>query len=78
MVIVTVAALQFACVNDINVNIVRAESLVRKAAKLGAKIILLQELFSGLYFCQVQNMEYLDWSEEESSSKLISHFSLLV
>lgn len=48
-----VAATQFACVADMTVNIMEAEKLVRAAAADGANIVLLQELFKGLYFCQV-------------------------
>ena len=32
----------------------KAEALVRQAAAAGAQIILLQELFEGLYWCQEQ------------------------
>ena len=42
-----------------NPNIVRAELLVREAARKGAQIILLPEFFSTLYFCQ-EMKEYCD------------------
>lgn len=50
---VRVAATQMACSDNLDANLRRAEVLVREAAKQGAKIILLQELFHSLYFCQV-------------------------
>ena len=48
---VTVAATQMACSWDTGGNLDRAEALVRQAAKEGAQIILLQELFETPYFC---------------------------
>jgi N-carbamoylputrescine amidase len=48
---VTVACTQMACTWDIEANLNRAESLVRRAAAEGAQIILLQELFETPYFC---------------------------
>ncbi|CAI5522235.1 unnamed protein product [Closterium sp. Naga37s-1] len=51
---VTVAAVQFACTDDETQNLQTAERLIREAHARGANIILLQELFSGFYFCQAQ------------------------
>ena len=51
--IIKVAATQFACSSDFDANVCEAVSLVREAASKGANIILLQELFRGIYFCQV-------------------------
>jgi len=48
---VAVAAMQFACGWDIDANIATAERMVRQAAKQGAQIILIQELFETPYFC---------------------------
>lgn len=48
---VTVACTQMACSWDIEANVDRAETLVRKAAEAGANIVLLQELFETPYFC---------------------------
>ena len=49
---VTVAATQMACGWDRDANIANAERLVREAAKQGANIILIQELFEAPYFCK--------------------------
>ena len=47
-----VAVTQMACTVDWEANCQQAETLVREAVvKQGADIVLLQELFSGLYFC---------------------------
>jgi len=56
---VTVAATQFACGWDIPANIARAESLVRRAAREGAQVVLLQELFETPYFCIEQDSRHL-------------------
>jgi N-carbamoylputrescine amidase len=52
---VTLGVVQFACSDDVQENIATAERLVREAAARGANIVLVQELFEGLYFCQEEN-----------------------
>jgi N-carbamoylputrescine amidase len=49
---VTVAATQMACGSDREANIANAERLIRQAAKQGANVILIQELFEAPYFCK--------------------------
>jgi N-carbamoylputrescine amidase len=56
---VTVAATQFACSWDRKENIANAERLVRQAARDGAQVILLQELFETPYFCIEQDARHL-------------------
>ncbi len=58
-------------------NILKAENFVRKAAKNGAKIILLPELFEGLYFCKDMDKEYFSWAQEREGHPLIELFSAL-
>ena len=72
---VKVAATQMACSSDKNTNIANAEKLVREAAAQGAQIILLQELFEWLYFCQVEKTEYLEMATEMENNTAINHFS---
>jgi N-carbamoylputrescine amidase len=48
---VTVAATQMACSWDGGANMARAEKLIREAARRGAQVILIQELFETPYFC---------------------------
>ncbi len=48
---VTLAATQMSCSDDPQANCRNAERLVRQAAKAGAQVILLQELFERPYFC---------------------------
>lgn len=62
------------CVDDFETNVKKAEKLVVNAAKAGANVVLLQELFSGLYFCQVEDYDKFDLAETRKESKLIKHF----
>ena len=69
---VKVAAVQMAMGCQAEDNIFKAESLVRRAAGEGAKIILLPELFETKYFCQERNYLYykLAQSVEENLAVL--------
>ncbi len=71
---VTVAATQFACSWDVQANIAIAEKLVRQAAKQGAQIILIQELFETPYFCQKPNPDYLQLATRTEANAAIAHF----
>ncbi|MGB8450749.1 MAG: N-carbamoylputrescine amidase [Anaerocolumna sp.] len=71
---VKVAVTQMSCTDNIDDNILKAEGLVRKAAQEGAQIILIQELFETLYFCQKEKPEYYNYSTEVSGNKAINHF----
>src|SRR5687768_2624899 len=72
---VTVAAMQFACSWDIDHNIATAEKLVRQAAKQGAQIILIQELFETPYFCIEQDSRHLRIATSVADNRAISHFA---
>jgi N-carbamoylputrescine amidase len=74
---VRVAVTQFECDRDLKVNLERATRLVREAAAQGAQIILLQELFLTLYFCQEQSPDYFAWAQSEENSPLLIHFASL-
>jgi N-carbamoylputrescine amidase len=71
---VTVAATQMACGPDAPANIARAEKLVREAARQGAQIILIQELFETPYFCQDQIYDYLSFAKPLADNAAIKHF----
>jgi N-carbamoylputrescine amidase len=45
------AAVQIACTDDAETNIEKLEQHVREAARRGAQLVVLQELFEGVYFC---------------------------
>jgi N-carbamoylputrescine amidase len=46
-----VAAVQIACGEDVEKNLAKLETHVREAARRGARLVVLQELFEGPYFC---------------------------
>jgi N-carbamoylputrescine amidase len=69
---VTVAATQMPSGKN---NIADAEKLVRSAAKEGANIILLQELFERNYFCQKQKEEYLALATTLEENPAVQHFA---
>ncbi len=52
---VSLGVVQFACSDDAAENTATASRLVRQAAAQGANIVVVQELFEGLYFCQEEN-----------------------
>ena len=72
---VTVAAMQFACGWDIERNIAAAERLVREAAKRGAQVILIQELFETPYFCIEQDSRHLRAATPVDENRAIRHFA---
>ena len=74
MRMVKVAATQMSCTDNIDKNIAKAEELVRGAAEQGAQIILLQELFETMYFCQKEIPEYYHYAKEVAENKAINHF----
>jgi len=71
---VTVAATQMPCGWDVEVNIDQAEQLVRQAAKEGANVILLQELFERVYFCQQQREDFRAFAVPVEQNPAVLHF----
>lgn len=74
---IKVAITQMSCSSIKEENINKAIEMVRKCAKEGANIILLQELFSSLYFCQVEDYDKFALAEERNNSSLIKTFQKL-
>lgn len=54
---VKVGLVQMACSEDVNANREKAIKKIRDAASQGAQIVCLQELFTSLYFCDVEDHE---------------------
>jgi N-carbamoylputrescine amidase len=71
---VTVAATQFSCDWNVDENMAKAERAVRAAAKQGAQIILLPELFETPYFCIEQDVRHLALAQPASENRAIRHF----
>ncbi len=72
-----VAAIQMQMSEDKDLNVSKAEALVRKAVQEDAKIILLPELFEGLYFCKDMDKQYFTWAQERVGHPLLERFSVL-
>ncbi|WP_457743729.1 N-carbamoylputrescine amidase [Sulfurimonas sp.] len=75
---VKVASIQMSMSEDKKANVNKALRLVREAAFNGANIILLPELFEGLYFCKDMDEKYFSWAKPLKNNELIKQFSDLV
>jgi N-carbamoylputrescine amidase len=54
---VKIGIVQMSCVKDKSSNFQKALEKIREAASHGAQIVCLQELFTSLYFCDVENYD---------------------
>ncbi len=59
----TVALVQHACSNERETNLAATEAGVREAAAGGARLVVLQELHTSVYFCQTEHPRYFDLAE---------------
>ena len=59
----TVAVVQMRCAPDAATNLDKAEAAIADAAKRGAEIVCLPELFTGPYFCQREDAALFDLAE---------------
>lgn len=71
------AATQFACSWDARANIEKAKAMVRGAARLGANVVLLQELFETPYFCQDQTPDHFGLAAPAEGNPLLAEMSAL-
>jgi N-carbamoylputrescine amidase len=60
---VNIGLIQHTCGEDPGANLEKTFGAIRQAARQGANIICLQELFSTLYFCDVEAYENFDLAE---------------
>jgi len=60
--------------DDIDHNVSTAERLVREAALQGAQVILIPELFEGVYFCKDQNAADLLRALPIAENKTVAYF----
>lgn len=60
---VKVGIVQMSCVKDKTANFQKAIEKIREAAGKGAQIICLQELFTSLYFCDVEDYDNFQLAE---------------
>jgi N-carbamoylputrescine amidase len=61
-----IGLIQHACTENLDTNLESAKSGIRQAAKEGAQIICLQEIFKTRYFCSVQDEKFFNLAEPEN------------
>lgn len=71
---ITIATCQMQMSSDVNENIATADKLVREAAKKGANVVLLPELFERPYFCQERRYDYYEYATPLSENPAVNHF----
>lgn len=71
---ITIATCQMQMSSDVNENIAKADKLVREAAKEGANVVLLPELFERPYFCQERRYDYYEYATPLSENPAVNHF----
>ena len=75
---VTVAAVRMACSNREDENLEKADDLVRQAAAAGANIVLLQEMFSTMFFgMQDWSPDCFELASTAEESVAVRHMSSL-
>ena len=65
-----IGLIQMACTNDPKQNLQNAIDSIREAAKKGAQIICLPELFLSSYFCQTENPKNFSLAEKNTIGQL--------
>ncbi len=80
----TIGLLQRACSTDPAANLARTIEAIREAAKRGAQIVCLEELFRSQYFCREENADLFELAEPipgpttEALSKLARDLGIVV
>jgi N-carbamoylputrescine amidase len=74
---VVVSAIQMAMSDARQTNIKTATELVEKAAKAGANVILLPELFMGKYFCQIEDYSHFELARAYAQNEDLQYFQQL-
>lgn len=52
------AAVQISCTDEVEANLDKLETRIREAARRGAQLVVLQELFEGVYFCMDEDKRH--------------------
>jgi N-carbamoylputrescine amidase len=60
---IVLGLIQMSCVADKRVNLEKALKRIGEAAAAGARVVCLQELFAGLYFCQSEDHRNFELAE---------------
>jgi len=84
MATINIGLVQMSCVASKEENLNKAMEKVREAAKSGAQIVCLQELFTSLYFCDVEDYENFKLAEpipgptSETLAKLAGELNVVI
>lgn len=70
----TVGALQTSFTTDTKANVQKATELVLAAARKGAQVILIPELFENVYFCTIESDEYFALAHPVHNHPTLNHF----
>jgi len=68
------AAIQMSMTDEVAENVATAERLVRQAAASGAHIVLIPELFEGVYFCKDQDAAHMQRAQSIADNDTVAHF----
>ena len=71
---IKVAIAQFSMPDNYEKCIEKADEYIKTASKNGVDLLLLPELFEGLYFCQIEYYDFFSKAEEVKDSKTLKHF----
>ena len=80
----TIGLIQMSCSLDPRQNLARAEARIQDAARQGAQIICLEELFRSQYFCREENADLFELAEPvpgpstETLSKLARSLNVVI
>lgn len=74
---VQLAIVQMAMSRQLEDNIKKATELVEEAARKGANIVLLPELFENHYFCQIEREEFFSLAHPVEQHPFLAHFQSL-
>jgi len=81
---VKVGIVQMSCTDDKQANLQKAIEKIKEAAAKGAQIVCLQELFTSLYFCDVEDYDNFNLAESipgpstEALSKIAKETSVVI
>lgn len=68
---IKIACAQFSCTENRDENIKTAADMVKRAAKAGANLVVLPELFEREYFCQQRRYDFYSYAEPTNDNKAI-------
>jgi N-carbamoylputrescine amidase len=74
---VKLAVVQMRCSDNLEENLQKAEARVREAARNGAQIVLLQELFENLYFPQLERETFFALAHPVDEHPFLPRFQAL-